>query len=53
MLALGSSEHWTYSLKLLSGETTVNANAILEYFEPLIDWLKTENTKYPNDPVGW
>ena len=53
MLSLGSSRHWSYSLNLLTGEKTINAGAILEYFEPLIEWLKKENAKYPNDMVGW
>jgi hypothetical protein len=53
MLSLGSSKHWTHALKLLTGEDTITADALLEYFQPLHDWLITENSKYPDERVGW
>ena len=53
MLSLGSSKHWVYALKLLTGEQTANMDAFIEYFEPLLEWLKNENEKYPDDKVGW
>jgi hypothetical protein len=45
MLALGASKHWSYALKKLSNETTVSADAIIEYFKPLENWLIKENLK--------
>ena len=53
MLSLGSSEHWIDALNLLTGEQTANMDAFIEYFEPLLEWLKNENEKYPDDTVGW
>jgi peptidyl-dipeptidase A len=53
MLSLGSSKHWTHALKLLTGEDSIKADAILEYFKPLHDWLIAENAKHPNEHVGW
>jgi hypothetical protein len=53
MLSLGSSKHWTHALKLLTGEDSIKADAILEYFQPLHDWLIAENAKHPNERVGW
>jgi peptidyl-dipeptidase A len=46
MLSLGSSMHWSEALESLTREKDVNADALLEYFKPLTDWLKEENTKY-------
>ncbi len=43
MLALGASRPWPEALRELSGETTADASALLEYFAPLEAWLK-ENT---------
>ena len=42
-------------MKLLTGEDTVSMDAFIEYFNPLLDWLKIENAKYqdPIDQVGW
>jgi peptidyl-dipeptidase A len=53
MLSLGASKHWSITLKGLTGSDKINSSAILEYFKPLIQWLITENNKYPNDRVGW
>ena len=52
MLELGASRHWTHSLQILTNETTINANAVFQYFKPLIDWLKKENSKSGINP-GW
>ena len=43
MMQLGLSRPWPEALALLSGETTMDAGAIVEYFAPLSDWLKAEN----------
>ncbi|XP_031624027.1 angiotensin-converting enzyme-like isoform X2 [Contarinia nasturtii] len=41
-LKLGASKHWSEALKLITGETTLSANAILEYFKPLRTVLVSE-----------
>ncbi len=53
MLELGSSQHWSVALKILTGETKVSIKSILRYFEPLIKWLENENSNYPNDAPGF
>ncbi|XP_055372267.1 angiotensin-converting enzyme-like [Condylostylus longicornis] len=52
MLELGASKHWKDALEIMSGERSMTASAILEYFEPLQKWLETENAKM-NIPIGW
>lgn len=43
-LSLGRSEHWSKVLELITkGETELSADAILEYFKPLQDFLEAEN----------
>lgn len=36
----------------MTGERELRADAMLEYFEPLITWLKTERQKV-KCPIGW
>ena len=48
MLKLGASKHWTYALNELTGEKTLNSNALFEYFKPLKDYLEAENLKNSN-----
>lgn len=52
MLALGSSKPWPDALEVLTGERTLNANAILEYFQPIIKWLELRN-RDSGIEVGW
>lgn len=44
-LSLGLSKHWKKSLKEMTGEDDLSADAILEYFEPLYKFLKSHNEK--------
>lgn len=45
-LSLGASRHWSETLSILTdGETELSADAILEYFEPLDQFLLHENFK--------
>ncbi|XP_033759589.1 uncharacterized protein LOC117341835 [Pecten maximus] len=50
MLKLGSSVPWPEALKVLTGQNNMDVGPLLEYFEPLIDWLQKEN--YRERP-GW
>jgi peptidyl-dipeptidase A len=34
----------------MTGETRVDASAMVEYFQPLIDWLKEQNK---GEKIGW
>lgn len=42
---MGASQHWTQVLKAITGETEMSANALLEYFKPLSDFLIEENQR--------
>lgn len=42
-MALGASVHWSEALEQLTGETELNATALLEYFEPLHRFLRDAN----------
>ncbi|KAI4460682.1 angiotensin-converting enzyme [Holotrichia oblita] len=44
-LLLGASVHWKKVLQKITGETTLSARAILEYFQPLFAYLIQENQK--------
>ena len=50
MMKLGSSQHWTVALDAISGTEEMSALPLVEYFEPLLDWLVAENEGHP---VGW
>ena len=52
MLAMGNSKPWQQILATLDGEDQLSASAMLEYFEPLHDWLKKENQRR-GYPIGW
>ncbi|CAG0893955.1 unnamed protein product [Darwinula stevensoni] len=52
MLRKGSSEPWPDVLEELTGERTISADAILEYFAPLTDFLESF-LKERNIPIGW
>ena len=50
MLALGASQPWPDTLEKLTGKREIDASAIIEYFQPLIAWLKEQNK---NQQCGW
>jgi peptidyl-dipeptidase A len=43
MLKLGQSKPWPEAMKAITNQTKMDVSAILEYFAPLIDWLKEQN----------
>ena len=43
MLALGRSRAWQDAIEKLTGERTMDASAIIEYFHPLMQWLEEQN----------
>ncbi|KAG8519750.1 Angiotensin-converting enzyme 2, partial [Galemys pyrenaicus] len=50
MLSLGNSEPWPLALEKVVGEKTMNVKPLLNYFDPLLNWLKEQNR---NSFVGW
>jgi peptidyl-dipeptidase A len=50
MLSLGASKPWPEALKAISGETQMDATAILDYFAPLSAWLEKQNA---GKKCGW
>jgi len=50
MLALGASKPWPDALETLTGQRQMDATAMLEYFQPLQGWLKTQNQ---GQKCGW
>ncbi|CAG0887268.1 unnamed protein product [Cyprideis torosa] len=51
-LRKGYSQHWTKTLEELTGSSEMSAEAILEYFKPLDDFLNSYIAA-ENVPVGW
>jgi peptidyl-dipeptidase A len=43
MLELGQSKPWPEALRQMTGEDRLDASAMVEYFRPLLDWLKQQN----------
>ena len=41
-MAAGASMPWQEALQALTGETEMDASAILDYFAPLSTWLDTQ-----------
>jgi peptidyl-dipeptidase A len=50
MLAAGASRPWPETLEKLTGTRQIDASAIIEYFQPLIDWLRQRNQ---GQHCGW
>ena len=43
MLEAGQSQPWQLTLEKLTGRRDMDATAIIDYFAPLMTWLKTQN----------
>lgn len=52
MLKLGSSKPWPDAMEEITGQRSIDADAIMEYFDPLYKWLQEENEKM-NEAIGW
>lgn len=50
MLALGASKPWPDALETFTGTRQLDASALIAYFQPLLDWLQTQNQ---GQPRGW
>lgn len=52
MLKLGSSKPWFDAMELLTGQREMDAGPLLNYFNPLYEWLKNENRR-TGEHIGW
>ncbi|CAF4813116.1 unnamed protein product [Pieris macdunnoughi] len=52
MLKLGSSRPWPDAMEALTGQRNMDASGVMEYFQPLHDWLKAENER-TGEHIGW
>ncbi|XP_012251807.2 angiotensin-converting enzyme [Athalia rosae] len=52
LMEKGSSIPWQEVLQEATGETTLDGDALREFFRPLEDWLRTENLR-TGELVGW
>ncbi|HEY0768164.1 MAG TPA: M2 family metallopeptidase [Steroidobacteraceae bacterium] len=50
MLSLGASQPWQDALEKLTGSRRIDAAAITEYFQPLMQWLNEQNQ---GQQCGW
>lgn len=50
MLSAGASKPWQDTMEKLTGTRQMNASAIIEYFAPLMEYLKQQNK---NQSCGW
>ncbi|XP_066933378.1 angiotensin-converting enzyme-like [Clytia hemisphaerica] len=52
MLELGKSKKWPEILKQYTGSSEISAEPLIQYFKPLLEWLKKER-KRKNYTIGW
>jgi peptidyl-dipeptidase A len=50
MLEMGASRPWPQALEVIAGTKAMDASAILDYFQPLADWLEQKNQ---DRACGW
>ncbi|XP_075701161.1 angiotensin-converting enzyme isoform X2 [Rhinoderma darwinii] len=51
-MKLGNSKAWPEVMKAITGNTSMSAQPLVEYFTPLIKWLDEQNLKN-NEILGW
>jgi len=52
LMELGASKPWPEALEVIVGKREMDASSILNYFKPLLEFLKKENEKN-GEYVGW
>ncbi|KAM3592839.1 uncharacterized protein V6R79_026353 [Siganus canaliculatus] len=52
VMKLGFSRPWPEAMTLMTGQAKMSAAPLKEYFQPLIEWLETENQNN-NEVMGW
>eukprot|EP00903_Cladosiphon_okamuranus_P004251 g4249.t1 len=43
MLSMGASEPWPEAMEAMTGQRSMDASAIIDYFDPLMGWLAEQN----------
>ncbi|XP_077108784.1 angiotensin-converting enzyme isoform X2 [Ranitomeya variabilis] len=51
-MRLGNSKPWPEVMMAITGNTSMSAEPLVEYFKPLISWLEKENRKN-SETLGW
>lgn len=52
VMKLGFSKPWPEAMTMITGEPKMSAQPLMQYFQPLIQWLEAENNKN-GDVRGW
>ena len=52
MLQMGKSKPWPDAMEAITGQREMSADAIKEYYAPLLEWLKKTNAEN-GDHIGW
>lgn len=53
MMSLGSTKSWKQVVaKVLPKNSGLSSLALLEYYQPIVDWLKTHNQQ-TKVKIGW
>ncbi|KAL6095238.1 ace [Pungitius sinensis] len=52
VMKLGFSRPWPEAMAMITGQPRMSAQPLMQYFQPLIQWLEEENNKN-NDVRGW
>lgn len=53
MLRMGSSEEWTDALEAITGNRTMSAQPLIDYFNPLMEWLTNYNQENGHSGDDW
>ncbi|XP_071484071.1 angiotensin-converting enzyme-like [Diadema antillarum] len=52
MMSMGRSRPWQEAMEVITGQREMSADAILEYFQPLMEWLERTNAEN-GEQIGW
>lgn len=52
VMKMGFSKPWPEAMTLITGQAKMSVQPLMEYFQPLIEWLEEENKKN-GDVLGW
>uniref|UniRef100_A0A673FSP4 Angiotensin-converting enzyme n=1 Tax=Sinocyclocheilus rhinocerous TaxID=307959 RepID=A0A673FSP4_9TELE len=52
VMKMGFSKPWPEAMTLITGQPKMSVQPLMEYFQPLIEWLVEENKKN-GDVLGW
>lgn len=52
VMKLGYSKPWPEAMAMITNHSKMSAQPLVQYFEPLIQWLEQENQRN-GDVIGW